>query len=217
MRRYLPLLAAGVAVLLAGVVHGLWTDRWGQSPAIDEAVARLDRIPRDVGDWHGEDLVLPEDEVQAAQLAGYCYRRYVNAHSRHVVTMLLLCGPTGPLAVHTPDVCFKGAGYRELGEPVPFQLPYNGADDEAAFRTLRMREDEVAHPAMLRIFWSWSAGGSWQAPTNPRLSLSRHRYLYKLYVLRMNVGENVEAKDDPCVKFMDAFLPQLDTALRSDP
>jgi hypothetical protein len=215
MGRYLPLVASGVAVLLAGVVHGLWTDRWGQSTALTEAVARLERVPRDVGDWHGKDLELSAEEVQAAQLAGYCYRHYVHARSRYEVKILLLCGPPGPLAVHTPDVCFKGAGYRELGEPVSFQLPYG--DEEADFRTLRMRMDETPHSGVLRIFWSWSTGGSWQAPGNPRLSFARHPALYKLYVLSTTAGETIQAKDDPAVDFMKEFLPRLDAILSSSP
>jgi len=184
MWRYLPLLATAVAVLLGGVVHGLLTDRWGPSTELGAAVARLDGVPRDVGDWHGEDLELPAKQVQAARIAGSCYRRYENSRSRHVVWVLLVCGTPGPIAIHTPEGSFVGAGYQKLGDVAPFQLPYGGADEEASFRTLRLREGGPTRPAELRLFWSWSTGGPWQAPANPRLTFARQRALYKLYVWR---------------------------------
>ena len=45
---------AGVLILVGtGVVHGLWTERWHKSRELEDAVARIDFLPDQVGDWKG--------------------------------------------------------------------------------------------------------------------------------------------------------------------
>src|SRR5262245_51561300 len=183
MWRDLSLAVAAVLVLSAGVVHGLWTGRWRSSPEVSAFAARIAQVPRDFGDWHGTDLELSADEIRAARIEGYCYRRYVNPRNRHQVTMLLVCGRVGPIAVHTPDVCFEGAGYKAKTQQMPLTITYGAAEDEARFRTMRFTKAETDSPTQLRVFWGWSVGGAWTAPGNPRLSFAGRRALYKLYVL----------------------------------
>src|SRR4051812_21603164 len=47
MPRTWPFLAAAGMIVAAGVVHGLWTDRWGKSRALEDAAARVEseRMP----------------------------------------------------------------------------------------------------------------------------------------------------------------------------
>jgi hypothetical protein len=213
MTRYVLVATVAALVILSGIVQGLWTDRWGAATEVSDAVARLDDVPRTLGDWSGTDLVLSREEIDAARIAGYCYRLYENSRNRHAVQMLLVTGRPGPIAVHTPDVCFEGAGYGKVGPPTALALRYGAADDEAHLRTIRMRETEAAFPSEVRIFWTWLSAGSWQAPDNPRLTFSRRRALYKLYVLRARASGDVRPEDDPCAQFLKVLLPELDTAL----
>jgi hypothetical protein len=132
------------------------------------------------------------------------------------VTAVVVCGPTGPLSVHTPDVCYAGAGYEAKGPPSPFTLRLTDPDREAEFRTQTFDKDGTDKRGELRLFWSWSAGGSWQAPANPRWTFARHAALYKLYVLReTTANDRTPPEDDACVKFMKVFLPELEHALGS--
>jgi Protein of unknown function (DUF3485) len=212
IRQNLLLVAAGLLVALTGIVHGLWTDRWQAMPEVAEAVARLDQIPREVGDWRGIDLELSPGEIKTAQIAGYCYRRYEHVRNRHGVMMLLVCGRPGPISVHTPDVCFEGAGYQKVSAPVGFTLPYGTSDRKGNFWTMGMRQKAVPSTG-LRVFWAWTAGGPWQAPDYPRLTFARHRTLFKLYVLRGTTDEDIRVEEDPCAELMRALLPALDRAL----
>lgn len=213
MWRNLPLLTASSLVVLAGIVHGLWNDRWRTASEVREAVARLVDVPRDLGDWRGTDLELSPEEVRAGRIAGYCYRRYENPRNRDAVIVLLVCGRPGPIAVHTPDVCFEGAGFRRVGSPVPFTVAYGTADREADLWTIRMRREEAAFLTELRVFWSWNGENSWQALEQPRVNFARHRSLYKLYVLHGRAGEDAGPEAGPCVPFMRLLLPELDRAL----
>ncbi len=217
MWRNLALVAASLMLLVSGLVHGLWTDRWQPGRDVDDFIARLDAIPRDVGDWHGKDVALPGDQQRAARIDGYCYRRYQNATSRHTVTMLLVCGRAGPIAVHTPDVCFEGAGYRAAMKPAPFELTYGPEDAEAGLRTMRFGKEHAAFPMEIRVFWTWNDGSGWQAPENPRLAYAGRHALYKMYVLRETTDEDVRPEDDPCAEFLRQFLPEVDAALGLTP
>src|SRR5207244_11825623 len=95
----------------AGLVQGKWTNRWGPSPALAALAARFDTVPMDLGDWKGEAFELPARERAAAGAEACLARRYTNRGRGVAVTVLLLGGLPGDIAVHAPDACYPGAGY----------------------------------------------------------------------------------------------------------
>src|SRR5690348_14337503 len=108
MKRSLPAVAAVVLVVACGVVHGFWTGRWSGITNTDVA-AHLAQVPLDVGDWQGHDL--EADARLKDGMAAVLYRSYVHRQSRETVTVYLVCGRPGPVAVHTPDVCYAASGF----------------------------------------------------------------------------------------------------------
>ena len=72
---------------------------------------------------------------------------------------------------------------------------------------------DLASPSQLRIFWTWYADGHWRAANYPRWEFARLPYLYKLYVIRETNNHPEPLDDDPAVKFLQVFLPQLGRAL----
>ena len=217
MRRYLLLLALALAVvILHGVAHGLWTHRWLASDEPAASAARLAKVPLRVGDWDGEDLEMDPRHFVIAEIDGYLLRRYVHRRSRVVVSLLVVCGRPGPVSVHTPDVCYRGAGFdpgpaeRRLVEAGPGAAP-------AEFWVAAFRQRDAAAPARLRIFWAWNDKSGWRAVDHPRLVFGRAPALYKLYVVR-----DVTAADDPPeadvgAEFLRRLLPALDAALFAAP
>src|SRR5262245_49482010 len=115
--RTLLLSIAVAAVAATGYVHGVWTNRWQNSPALEQAVGRLERVPLAVGSWRGEVQALPARHAEAAGFAGHLLRRYERPDGG-AVTVMLAAGRAGPLSVHTPDVCYGGAGFALAGEAV---------------------------------------------------------------------------------------------------
>ena len=108
MKRYLPLCAGGLVLVVSGVVHGLWTDRWGASAAVEAATARLANVPLHIGDWQGAAQELDPRQLTVAEVTGHLGRRYVHKGNGHEVSLVLLCGRAGPLSVHQPDICYTG-------------------------------------------------------------------------------------------------------------
>ena len=81
MTRLIPALTASVLVIVCGVVHGFWTDRWQSQPAeTADAAARLDALPLEIGDWSGS--VLEVKQPRAGDVAGTIQRHYQNLPHR---------------------------------------------------------------------------------------------------------------------------------------
>ncbi|SIO61448.1 Protein of unknown function [Singulisphaera sp. GP187] len=210
MLRLLPMTIALVMVVSAGIVHGQWTQRWTVSHAIEDAAARLERLPLVLGDWQGETLELNREQVVLAGIAGYVARRYEESLSKDAVTILLVCGSPGPISVHTPDVCYSTAGFELIGEPDLFALPIETSRSTAEFRHALLGKTNAPVPTYLRIFWSWSAAGPWEVPENPRVAFASNQVLYKLYVIRELSADDEPIEEDPSPAFLRILLPELE-------
>jgi hypothetical protein len=216
MSRLLLLLIVAAVLLVDGYVYGLWTGRWHESHELQEAAARLDRLPLTVGDWQGTPKELDPKAVKIAQFAGYTVRRYENRRTGSAVSLLVACGRPGPLAVHTPQICFPGAGYRMTGEPTrsTLDLP-GGAAAEYWTTTFKNGDDTV--PEQVRVVWLWNAKGAWSAPDNPRWQFAGLPVLYKIYVTQEYLPRNEETDGDDCRAFLREIIPELDKVIAANP
>jgi hypothetical protein len=206
------LLAAGavlVAVLGSGALAGVWTGRWGASQALRAAAARLDAVPLTLGDtWDGHAGELTEREIAVAELEAYLSRRYVHRRTGAAVSVLLVCGRPSAVAAHTPDVCYAGAGYAQVGAARAQDGPGG-----SRFQVLDFRKRDVAAPTSLRIFLAWSDAGAWSAPANPRLTFAGKPFLYKLYVVREMARPDEPLDEDPIKGLLRDLIPQLEESL----
>jgi hypothetical protein len=207
----LRIAAAAALIVAAGLVHGSWTNRWGASPALAALAARFDSVPITVGDWQAVPFQLGARERKMAGAEACLSRVYTNPGRGTSVSVLLLGGLPGKITTHTPDVCYRGAGY-ELSTPAPFDYRPRTDGPCAAFRTA-LATRGGANPSALRIFWTWHASTGWAAPENARWSFAPEPTLCKLYVVRETGGAAVDPDRDPCRDFLDVFLPELDRAM----
>lgn len=203
---------AFLVVLASGATQGLWSGRWQSAHVLAEARDRLGRVPERVGDWvMEEERPVSLKEQQIAGIIGYRSRLYTNRRSGQSVSVLLVCGRPGSIAVHTPDVCFEGAGFHRTAAPAHEGLAYEGGPQRAEFWQTRFSRLEAGIPVPLHVYWGWGAAGVWGAPENPRLTYWDVPVLYKLYVSRLVAGD--ETTSEPCLDFLRAFLPVLQDAL----
>jgi len=215
--RSLAYLASIAIVLVAGYVQGARVGRWSQSKDLTDALARIDRVAMDVGDWRGKPFEFDANQLKQAEILGHLARRYENARDGSALTVLLVCGRPGPISVHTPDVCYAGIGYEPSADPASVAIPgEGGGEGRDAFTVTDFRKTAAANPAPLRIFWSWSNGGPWRTPDNPRLTFAPSPYLFKMYVIRDGVAAGMKPENDPAVAFLKAMLPELRKSLLAD-
>jgi hypothetical protein len=208
MKNTVRILAAGVLIAGAGLVHGAWTNRWGASPALLKLAGRLQTLPKVLGDWTSVDREMDSRELGMTGAVGYISRRYTNRAKGISLDVLLLTGLPGHIASHTPEACYPGAGYA-LGEPEGFTCKYGPEEKTAQFRTA-IAAKAGPSPFVLRIYWSWHGTKGWSAPEDARWTFSAEPRLTKLYLVRENSGAKVDPKTDPCNEFMTIILPELD-------
>jgi hypothetical protein len=208
MGRFLTVLAAFAILAAAAVGHGLRTDRWGPPADLKAAADRLSGVPMTVGDWHAEADDLDPRTIEVARVAGYLNRRYVHYYSKDDVSVLVLCGRPGPTAVHTPDVCYTGAGY--VPGPVEKKSPVDGH----TFWVGEFTKSSGPTPEKLRIWWAWSDGGNWTAADSPRTAYAGSKVLYKLYVVhRVGPADDRTSDRSAELDLIKVLLPELQKCL----
>jgi hypothetical protein len=206
----LRIIAASALIVGAGLVHGTWTHRWTASPAMAAMAARYESIPATIGEWTSTPFELGPRERAMAGAEACLGRVYTNSRRGASISVLLVGGLPAKIASHTPDICYRGAGY-ELSSPSAFSHRPGGGP-AAGFRTA-VASRGGAHPSVLRIFWTWHGSSGWAAPEQARWQYATESMLTKLYVVRETAGAVVDPDRDPCNEFLDVFLPEVDRAL----
>jgi len=213
MLRYLPIALVAALLLFDGFVHGRWTGRWQVSMELQSATERLQRVPMVLGDWQGETLTpLSDREVQQAGFTGYLNRSYKNYQTGATIRILLACGRPGPISVHTPDICYRGAGFQAAGGKTRLVEKIGGLTAE--LWQAHFTKGDPNSPLQLKVLWSWNKANAWQAPDNPRMIFAGNSALYKLYVVQETMRDDQEAAK-ACSEFLGVLLPPLNRSLFS--
>ncbi len=211
MKNHIYTVAALALIVGSGRMHGAWTNRWRTSPALAELAARLDSVPTVLGDWTATSQAIPSRHMAIAGAVGQISRVYTNPIKGLTVTVLMLCGLPGNISVHTPDVCYPGAGYT-LGDAERFVHRYGVPERKAEFQTA-IASRAGTNPSRLRLYWAWHGSSGWSAPENARWAFAAEPMLSKLYIVRETGGVAVDPKDDPSTQLLSLLLPELDRVM----
>src|SRR5262245_44620677 len=206
LRAVLLLTTAAGLIGADAYFYGTWTDRWGASGQLQEAAGRLHDVPAAFDGWEGEDVQLPGRTVELAEISDYVYRRYRNKRTGGSFEVLLVCGRGGPMAVHTPDVCYRASGYRQEAPEATVEVERGPDLPPAQCRGADFIKDTATGPSRLRILWAWNAGGGWEAPGNPRRKYAGRPALYKLYVAREVTSRDGRLEEEQCKEFVRRLL-----------
>lgn len=214
MTRVLPVLVIAALLALDGYLYGVFTHRWGPTRGLELAAARLDDVPMTIGDWQGEAArPLTAREAEQAGFASYIHRSYKNRKNGAAVSVLLACGPAGPLSVHTPDVCYRGSGYQAVGDVEKRREQVNGPfAADAEFWAAKFSKPDSASFTDLRVLWCWNSGRGWQAPQTPRIAFAGTSALYKLYVVQEVIRDEGHS-ERVSGEFLGQLLPELNKRL----
>lgn len=219
MRQAIPIAAGLLIVVVTGVAHGIWTNRWGFSNEPGASAARLQGIPLTVGKggepwvtWKaGKPENIDPQQKEIGDIEGDQVIEYTNQRTGTVVRVVVVCGSAGPISVHSPDVCYQGSGYKRI-QPSGRQ-PIEGGAQPAEFEAATFTRSEQGVPVFLRIFWAWGADGRWSAPENPRWTYRHRPALFKLYAVRRLSRADEPLATDPCADLLRVLLPELDKQL----
>lgn len=177
MQRLVTILGVATAFAALGLAN-----RWDTSRPIDDAAAvqaRLLAIPMEFGDWIGSDNAIDPGHLRVSEATAHLSRSYRHARSGVVVNVLVLHGEPGPLGAHTPDVCYRSAGFRQITRE--FRRTIGSSSDEV----WSARFDGPGVPATsLQVSWAWTKGDRWIAAGNPRVEFAGGSQIFKLYLAR---------------------------------
>ena len=169
-----------VLLIVTGLADGRFADTKGRQQRLMQASKKLASLPLESGDWMGTSIDVDPEELRIAEATGAVLRRYRNRLSGDLVTVLVLCGPPGPISVHPPTACYQARGYRLVDEP-------QGVTFEDDSRSHEVLAAEFSNPAgfaedRVGITWCWTAEGHWTTPENPRFEFADEAALFKLYI-----------------------------------
>ncbi|MFG0254566.1 MAG: exosortase-associated EpsI family protein, partial [Rhodopirellula sp. JB053] len=106
-----------VLTLMSGIVHGYLDGRWATNDDSTAKGSRLSDLPTQLGDWKlVETTELDDGAADLLRCYGSIVREYQNELTGAKVNVAILFGPRGPIAVHTPEVCYSSIGTKQVGE-----------------------------------------------------------------------------------------------------
>lgn len=204
-------LAAGVMIVTAGLVHGVMTHRWSSNDIHQTAAEGLHQLPDQFGDWICCEQLLTDEAIHFAGLSGYVYRQYVNQRTQQSVTLLLMCGLPGPVSVHPPTACFRGAGFKQIGSTE--RVTVETDSQSHVFQVADFEQPgslSVVHP---QILWAWSTNGLWASPSRPRFEFASARVLYKVYISTLTEEATPRSADPLLLEFLREVLPHVKASI----
>jgi hypothetical protein len=203
-----------VAVLVVnGVVHGLWSQRWASvnEPLVQAAGDRLSKVPLKVGNWEGQPIPTDAATLPEEMVGRNVSIQYVHRVTGDVVVVFLASGHTSTMKGHTPMECYPANGYR-VAVPQLRVHPDPEASPAPEFWAATFSQTEPA-PVHLRVFWSWKDGARWRAPENLGRALRASPFLYKCYAIRRVVSPDEPLEGDPAAELLKELLKKLDPVL----
>jgi hypothetical protein len=223
MSRYLPAILGVLVIVGLTIPQFIMTDRLHNSNAIAEAQAKLlSRVPKDFGDWRGEDREVTDEVRRTAGTVGAISRVYRNTRTGDQVDLWLIVGHARPVSAHTPNICYAASGFIQRAPENslhPFAFP---GQEEAPFWTNTFVKEDSTGRQLVRVFWSWynpldedaqKGDVHWQASKNPRWQFGNTRALYKMYFTSVMRDPKETTEESPCSRFARDFLPVVDKAL----
>lgn len=202
-------------ILVGTIAAGTLSRRSGLGAAnpqlLDRAAQTLARpLPTRVGNWQVmHESPLDERTLQMLRCPAHISRVYVHDQTGERVSVTVLVGPAGPIAVHTPEICFSSQDYKIDGDRIAASID-SGELGAQTFWDVVFRTTEVGG-SKLRVLYAWSDGTRWNASEQPRYTYGALPYLYKLQLAGPEApaaGEFDASRD-----FLTQFLGQLEKQL----
>jgi len=203
---FIGMASALALVLLGGVAHGVLSNRWGVSEDIQALGGQLRTIPMEIGPWKCEEEGKLDDKVaDTLEAKGYISRVYVHQATGEAVNVFMVFGPKGPIAVHTPEVCYSARAVNQTEERQAVPCDYDGRDGtiwKLGFETNTIDKRKMS------VYYGWTEGGPWQAANRPRFW--RTDFLYKIQTSCQATGK----KEDSTDEFFKSFMPEARKVMR---
>lgn len=227
MLKYLPFVVVGIAMVPLTVYQWSLLDWvWGaNTPAMQCAYLLETQIPYQIGDWVGEDRPVDPKVLEVAGADGYIDRVYTNTKTDQKVSIWLIVGHFRQVSRHTPNFCYKAAGFKQVEKATLFAFDIPDLPT-SKFRTAKFLNQDGSQDYYQRVFWAWwkpnplepgqtteDVNIAWSSPEDPRIDFGYCRALYKLYFTSITTPDETPG-ESVCLEFASEFLPLVHDRLR---
>jgi hypothetical protein len=205
VRQWLALTAAVLITVTGGVLYGGYIQRWNPPPDLTAAATRLAKLPREFGSWKVvDDVPIDESTLEMLECAGYVSRRYVNQESGQSVQCAIMVGPPGPIAVHTPEVCYSSQEYEIQNERTRISIEALPSQKHSFWKVDFTTRNALADA--LRVHYAWTSGREWKASRTPRFEYAGEPRLYKIQSASYVTPDLGDVGVDPGRQFLEEFV-----------
>ena len=205
VRRWIALAVAVLITLTGGILYGNYSQRWNSSAEMRSAAIHLGSFPREVGSWKAvEDSPIEESALQMLECEGHLNRRYVNGETGKSLQLAIMLGPPGPIAVHTPEICYSSRAYEQTDERAEAVLEASSGKRHSFWKVDFTTRNAMADD--LRVYYAWSTGAKWQASDSPRFEFAGAPLLYKLQLASYVSPHAGDEGPDPGQQFLLELL-----------
>lgn len=216
----LPAVLGGFLIFSVCLVEQVYFRDWWSKPGVEAELMgqRFKAVPKEIGDWVGQDQVVDDIVRNTAGAIGYVSRLYKNEETGQQVRLWLIVGHSRDICRHTPNVCYPNAGFREEGNQIHHEVELAGEEPAQFFTSKFIKVDALGRRAE-RVFWAWAHPdieefhGKWQAPEDPRKHYGLSRALYKIYFTSNVMQDEGAAEDNVAAEFAELALPEVNKAL----
>jgi hypothetical protein len=203
--RWLSLAAAVLITLAGGVLYGSYSQRWNPPAELAVAAADLEMFPLEIGRWKASDeLPIEEEARKMLECAGSVNRRYINQDSGDSIRMVVLVGPPGPIAVHTPEICYSSRDYEINGDRTETILEASPGRQHSFWRVDFAPRNALADG--LRVYYAWTSDRIWKASGSPRFEYAGEPLLYKIQLATPVTDHLNDNGLDPGRQFLEEFV-----------
>lgn len=199
-------LAAAVAVTLVvagGALYGSYSQRWGPPQDLLGAANIVSQVPERIGEWTViDEAPIGQSALTMLECAGYINRKYQHNETGKIVNLAILVGPPGPIAVHTPEVCFSSRAYDQETDRKEVEIVSDSGSPNSFWSLDFVTKNVLAD--RLRVYYAWSPGSIWVASQSPRYAYAALPGLFKLQLAaEVPPGDDT---DDPGRDFLKALI-----------
>ena len=201
-------LVLAVALTIVGTfVHGNLTYRWDTNAKVDALVEAMGNVPTKIGAFElASKEALAEHAANQLQCFGDQIRTYRDPATNRKIQVALLMGPTGPISVHTPDICYSSRKFKKLGKRAPLAVTRIAGEDQ--FWSIQFQSRDLTGE-FIRSIYGWSTDGLWQAPETARFEFAGEPYLFKIeFVIFAESLDELE-RDADALEFVKRYSQAL--------
>jgi hypothetical protein len=198
------------AIAIFAVMFPSWIEGKSRPGVSNQTMGeRLNQFPKQLGEWEciSEEQLKPEVE-RVLRCHGYIVRVYWNAKTGDRISLALLYGPRGPMAVHTPEICYSSRGRTPVGEPR--DIAPRGNATGHSFWQLSFKQSAEPKPD-LEVWYAWSDGGEWVASSRPRYWTTDN-----LFKIQIAGTPGSDGEDSSCESFLQGAVPAFQNLLQFD-